>query len=148
MSGRKLLYPTTYAKKYCIGIYLGSFDCLRLTEWKYTLANVLTLRGVWSCGFSVDEWEFWGLYIYDGTARFFIALFSQWCSLSILGLPSLRHACPKCHSENVLGMWHSFLSQFFLFLLPDHHPYIVKNVCSYTHIWLHRDYIWITVATK
>jgi hypothetical protein len=34
--------------------------------------------------------------------------------------------------------------------LPTQHPNIVKNICIYTntHIWLRRNCIWITVATK
>jgi hypothetical protein len=37
---------------------------------------------------------------------------------------------------------------FFLFLLSDQRRYVVKNMCIYTHIWLSRDSMWITVATK
>jgi hypothetical protein len=35
-----------------------------------------------------------------------------------------------------------------LFLLPDQRLCIVKNMCIYTHIWLHRDCLRITITTK
>jgi hypothetical protein len=36
----------------------------------------------------------------------------------------------------------------FLFLLSDQCLHIVRNICVHTHIWLHRDCIRITGATK
>ena len=50
--------------------------------------------------------------------------------------------------EHFLDTWHSLLFQMFLFLLSYQRLHIVKNMCIYTHIWLHKDCIWITVATK
>jgi len=50
--------------------------------------------------------------------------------------------------KDFLGTRHSLLSQFILFILAEQRLYIVKDLCIYTHMWLHRDCIWITVATK
>ena len=38
--------------------------------------------------------------------------------------------------KDFLGTWYSLPSNFFLFLLPDQHVYVVKNICICTHIWL------------
>jgi hypothetical protein len=43
--------------------------------------------------------------------------------------------------KDILGTQHSLLSPFFLFLSPDQHLYIVKNMCLYTDIWLRANYI-------
>jgi hypothetical protein len=43
---------------------------------------------------------------------------------------------------------HSLLSHLVLFILPHHRLYTVHNMCTYTHIWLCTDCIWITVVTK
>jgi len=32
--------------------------------------------------------------------------------------------------------------------LPDQRPYIVKNMCICTHIWLLTYCVWITALTK
>ena len=63
---------------------------------------------------------------------------------------SLRHACPKWHTERfpchaAVGAVPNF---FCLVTLPNQRLYIVKNMCIYTHIWQRSDCIWITVATK
>ena len=65
------------------------------------------------------------------------------------GLTNLWHACPKRHA--VRFPWHeAFICPppFFYFLLPGQRLYTVKNMCIYTQIWLRRECIWITVATK
>ena len=41
------------------------------------------------------------------------------------------------YRKDLLGRWHSWLSQLFLCLLPDRCLYTVKYVCTYTHMWLH-----------
>ena len=46
-------------------------------------------------------------------------------------LSRARLATYSTHAQN--GGWHSLLSQIFLFLSPDQRPYIVKNMCTYTH---------------
>jgi hypothetical protein len=51
-------------------------------------------------------------------------------------------------SWRTYGTWHSPLSQSFYFSLPDQRPYIPKAMYICWYIWLHRDCVWIIVATK
>ena len=56
-----------------------------------------------------------------------------------------KKAYSRAHEPMARGI---HCSSFFFFFLPDRCVYIVKNMCVYTCIWLHRDCIWITVATN
>ena len=45
-----------------------------------------------------------------------------------------------------LGSRHVLLASVFLFISLDQRLCILKNICTYTHICLRRDCVWITVA--
>ena len=57
------------------------------------------------------------------------------------GLVNWQHACQKWHAACTV------VPIFFISFITQH-PYIVKNMCMYTHIWLQGDCIWSTAATK
>jgi len=68
--------------------------------------------------------------VYNITCTFFTLYHegkADRCQLSRAGL-----ATYSTHAQN--GAWHSLLSKIFLFISPDQRPYIVKNMCTYTHM--------------
>ena len=55
---------------------------------------------------------------------------------------------PHGTRKELLGTRHSLFCLFSILLLSDQRHYTVHNMCIYTHIWLHRDCVWVTVVTK
>jgi len=119
-------------KKYSTVFYLGSAYLLRVTERKNTLANVLTLRGMWTYGVRVEEWVFWSLCL--------------WWPASIIycSFESVVFVVNTCRANGTLKISLARGIQcspnFLKFLLPDQRPCTVKNMCTHAHIWLCRLY--------
>jgi len=119
-------------KKYDTVIYLGSTYLLRVTERKNTLANVLTLRGTLTYGVSVEEWEFWDLYLW-------------WpCSILHCSFESVAFVVNNRAAERMARVpkmprwkfpWHAAFTALpnFFFLCPTSIP-VLWRACVHTHI--------------